>query len=674
MELSVIIVNYNVRRFLESALTSVRRALEGIESEVFVVDNASDDGSAEMVRAKFPEVHLLENTRNLGFARANNLALAQARGRFLLLLNPDTLVQEDTFRVMLAFFRQTSDAGIAGCRILNPDGSFQLPCRRSFPTPWVAFTKTFGLSALFPKSHLFGQYNLTFLSDEATYPVDAVSGSFMMVRREAYEKVGGLDEDFFMYGEDLDWCYRVMQAGFRVYYVHTTKIIHFKGESTRRSDIDEIRLFYQAMQLFVRKHLSRSRPVLILLNLGIFVRETAASIARLRIPVLFALLDALLVVLAILAGEYLYFGEFFHFPARAYPSVWIAPAALIVLLSAAAGLYTMRRFALARAMGVVATGYIFISASVFFIKDFAFSRAVVLIAGFLTLCLLPGWRLGARLLGGHGGRKSLFGRRTVIVGTGPSAQEVLRRLRARVDDGYDVLGFIDTSRRRIGEKIAGIEVIGSVDNVAKVLDERRVGEVIFSTDGLPYEQILSVIAQSKNRSMNFRLVGGNLEAIIGKTRIDELDTLPLVDIDYNIHRLSHRFVKRLMDIVIAALLLVTVYPFVRLRRGVAGSSPLLLLPGVLRGQLSLVGLPIDKAPKDSAEGGAPKAYLGPEGLTGLVQLNERADLDEEERERYTLYYAKNQSLILDLEIIAKSLLARRTQTRRMSGGGRQWQK
>lgn len=659
MELSVIIVNYNVRQFLESALTSVRRALEGIDSEVFVVDNASDDGSAEMVRAKFPEVRLLENGVNLGFARANNLALRLSHGRFLLLLNPDTVVQEDTFRVMLAFFRETSDAGIAGCRILNPDGSFQLPCRRSFPTPWVAFTKTFGLSALFPRSQIFGQYNLTFLSEEATYPVDAVSGSFMMVRREAYEKVGGLDEDFFMYGEDLDWCYRVMQAGFRVYYVHTTKIIHFKGESTKRSDIDEIKVFYQAMQLFVRKHLSRSRPVLLLLNLGIFVRAAAASLARLKGPMLYALLDAVLVTLAIVAGEYIYFGAVFHFPSRAYPLVWIVPASLIVLLSAAAGLYTTARFALLRAMGVVATSYVCISASVFFVKDFAFSRAVVLIAGSLTLCLLPGWRLGVRLMGRHGTRKSLFGRRTVIVGTGPSAQEVLRRLRARVDDGYDVLGFIDTSRRRIGEKIAGVEVIGSVDNVAKVLDERRVGEVIFSTDGLSYEQILSVIAQSKHRSMNFRLVPGSLEAIIGKTRIDELDTLPLVDIEYNIHRFSHRFVKRLLDIALSSVLLLTVYPVLRLqgRRSKGRGSVLLLLPDVLRGRLSFVGLPLGGTSGGAKEG--PKGYLGPEGLTGLVQLNERADLDSEERERYTLYYAKNQSLILDLEIIAKSLRTRR---------------
>jgi GT2 family glycosyltransferase len=660
MTLSVIIVNYNVRQFLENALASIERALEGIEGEVFVVDNASGDGSADMVKTKFPRVCLIESSENVGFARANNIALRRARGEFILLINPDTVVQEDTFRVMLQFFRDVPRAGIAGCRILNPDGSFQLPCRRSFPTPWVAFTKIFGLAGLFPKSKLFGRYNLTYLSEDETYPVDAVSGSFMMVSREAYGKVGGLDESFFMYGEDLDWCYRIGMAGFRVYYVHTTKIIHFKGESTKRSDIDEIRLFYQAMQLFVRKHFGRSRTVLLFLNLGILTRASAASMARLARPIQIALPDAVLAVGALIAGEYLYWGGLFRFPSYAYPMVWIVPTALIVILSASAGLYTTARFSATRSFTAVASAYVILSASVFFVKAFAFSRAVVIIAGLLSLALLPGWRLGVRLFGRAGSRTSVFGRRTIIVGTGASAQQVLRKLRARVDDGYDVLGFIDTSLRRVGEKVAGVEIIGSVDNVGKVIDEHRVGEVIFSTDGLSYENILSVIARSRNRSINFRLVPGSLESIIGKTSIDELDTLPLVDIEYNIHHPVNRLVKRLTDIAVASLLLVTVYPLRRLfrRDRDAHDSLILLIPDVLRGRVSLVGLPLGDGGRAGKQPGTTD-YLGPEGLTGLLQIHSREDLDPEERERYKLYYAKNQSLMLDMQIIAKSLFNRR---------------
>ena len=659
MTLSVIIVNYNVRQFLENALASIARALEGIDGEVFVVDNASSDGSADMVRAKFPSVCLIESDRNLGFARANNVALQRARGEFLLLINPDTVVQEDTFRVMLRFFAEVPDAGLAGCKILNPDGTFQLPCRRSFPTPWVAFTKIFGLSALFPKSRLFGRYNLTYLDEDETYPVEAIGGAFMMLRREAYEKSGGLDESFFMYGEDLDWCYRIGQAGYRVYYVHATKIIHFKGESTKRSDIDEIKHFYEAMQLFVRKHFNRSRTGLAFLSLGIIVRASAASLARLVRPLRLAVPDAVLTVAALLAAEYIHWGVLFRFPSYAYPLVWIVPASLVVMLSAAGGVYTTARNSVGRSLLAVASSYVLVSAIVFFVKEFAFSRAVVIIAGTLSLVLLPGWRVALMLLGRGGTRSSVFGRRTLIVGTGPSAQKVLRKLRSRVDDGYDVVGFIDMSLRRIGEKVAGVEIVGSIDNVGKVIDEHRVGEVIFSTEGISYQTILSVIARSRNRSLNFRLVPGSLESIIGKSSIDELDTLPLVDIEYNIHDPVNRFVKRVADIGLSLLLMVTAYPLARLRRGeTAHASPMLLVPDVLRGKISLVGLPIGE--KDGVPGSREQAsYLGPEGLTGLVQVHEKQGLDPEERERYKLYYAKNQSLMLDLQIMLRSLFRRR---------------
>lgn len=664
MDLSVIIVNYNVRQFLENALTSIYRAMEGVQGEVFVVDNASDDGSIEMVKTKFPQVLLIENKANVGFAKANNTAMKHAKGRYLLLLNPDTIVQEDTFNVMVEFFDENQDAGLAGCKILNPDGTFQLPCRRSFPTPWVAFTKIFGLSTLFPKSRLFGQYNLTYLSEDETYEVDAVSGSFMFLRREAYEKVGGLDETFFMYGEDLDWCYRVSKSAYKVYYVHSTKIIHFKGESTRRSEIDEIRMFYQAMQLFVEKHFSTSVVVEVLLTIGIVLRAALAMLTKTSRPLFIALVDFVLVDLALILAEYFYFGRLFRFPEYAYPIVWTVPPLVVVVSMYFSGVYTTRRHSVSRTVLAVVVSYTVISATIFFFKNFAFSRAVVLISGFINFLVLPGWRLMFGLFTGRrsGSRKSLFGRPTVIVGTGPSAQEVLKKLRARVDDGYDVVGFIDMSRKNIGEKIAGVEIVGSIDNVGKVIAERKVSEVIFSTDGLAYTDILSVIARSNDRSVNFRLVPNSLEAIIGKTRIDDLDTLPLVEIEYNIHNPGNKLAKRVFDIAASGFGLFFFYPFVRFLNSKPTTEGFVrsvrLLPDVFFGRMSLVGRPLSES-DDVPPTGSPisgQSYLGPKGLTGLVQINRRADLEPEEIERYKLYYAKNQSLILDVEIMVKSLL------------------
>ena len=280
LDLSIIIVNYNVKEFLQNLLYSIEKASTNITKEVIVVDNASDDGSVNLIKEKFPSVKLIENQSNVGFGIANNQALKMANGKFLLLINPDAVVSEDTFDKMICFFKKNPDAGLAGCKILNPDGTLQLACRRSFPGPWTSFCKVTGLSNLFPGSKLFARYNLTYLDIDRTYEVDAISGSFMMIRREVYEKVGGFDEHFFMYGEDLDLSYRIKQAGYKVFYVHTTQIIHYKGESTRRSSLDETKVFYEAMHLFVKKHFSSSFIIEVILRAAIVVRSILAFLGK----------------------------------------------------------------------------------------------------------------------------------------------------------------------------------------------------------------------------------------------------------------------------------------------------------------------------------------------------------------------------------------------------------
>jgi GT2 family glycosyltransferase len=665
LKLSIIIVNYNVRPFLESALVSVQKAMEGIDGEVIVVDNASDDGSAEMLRQRFPDVRLIVNGKNLGFAAANNVALKTSQGEQILLLNPDTLIQEDTLRVMINFLDNHPDVGLAGCKVLNPDGSFQLACRRSFPTPWVAFTKIAGLSSIFPRSPLFARYNLTYLDPEQAYEVDAVSGSFMFVRRTAVDAAGGLDEQFFMYGEDLDWCYRIKKEGWKIFYTPATQIIHYKGESARRSDIDEVKLFYQAMHLFVKKHFKRGFFPPFILGLGIAVREWVAFLVRIARPLRAAILDLLFVNLALLLAELVWFGELFRLPAHAYPVTTTVPWLIIAMAMYSMGAYTTRKLSISRAAGAVLVGYVILSALTFFFKQYGFSRMVVLISGAISMMFLPGWRLAASaLLSPEHRRKSLFGRRTIIVGTEVSGQEVLRKLRARIDDGYDVVGFIDVNRRRVGEQIAGVEILGSIDNIGKVIQEQKASDVIFSTDNLAYSDILSVIGRARNKSVNFRLVPNSLEVIIGKTHIDQLDDIPLIEIEYNIDRGLNRLLKRCFDLAGSSILLLLVYPWVALGK-VPGKEAgkfrkrMLQLPRVFDGSMSLVGPP-PPASGASLNGsvGSP-VFLGKPGLTGLIQINDRADLTAEEAEKYNLYYAKNQSLLLDLEIILKTLLGKR---------------
>ncbi|MFC1553722.1 glycosyltransferase family 2 protein [candidate division KSB1 bacterium] len=254
VQLSIIIVSYNAKDYLEKALLTVQFAVSGFSSEIFVVDNASDDGSPDMIKEKFPDVILIENNVNTGFARANNAALKRSEGKFILLLNPDTIVKENTFKIVFKAFEEYPEAGAAGCKILNEDGSLQLSCRRSIPTPWITFTRMLGLSRIFPQSRIFAKYNLTYLDADEVAEVEALSGAFIMVRREVLDKTGYLDEQFFMYGEDLDWCYRISQAGYKIIYYPKTSITHYKGRSTDMKTWAQVKVFYEAMSKFSAKH------------------------------------------------------------------------------------------------------------------------------------------------------------------------------------------------------------------------------------------------------------------------------------------------------------------------------------------------------------------------------------------------------------------------------------
>lgn len=253
MELSVIIVSFNVRNFLKQCLLSVKKASENIDCEIFVVDNNSADDSCIMVEQEFPEIILLKNKVNSGFSAANNQAIKLAKGRFILLLNPDTLIENDTLIKCINFMNGHPDAGAMGVRMINGEGRFLPESKRALPTPKTAFFKIFGLSFLFPKSRLFNRYYLSHIDSLETSMAEIISGAFMLIRWEALGKTGFLDEDFFMYGEDIDLSYRLTKAGYNNYYFPETQIIHFKGKSTSRDNFTDILHFYKAMRIYVRK-------------------------------------------------------------------------------------------------------------------------------------------------------------------------------------------------------------------------------------------------------------------------------------------------------------------------------------------------------------------------------------------------------------------------------------
>ena len=253
MKLTVIIVNYNVKYYLEQCLTSVRRAIGGLEAEVVVVDNHSRDGSVEYLRSRFPEVTFIESNHNLGFARANNMAIRQSRADYVLLLNPDTLVGEQVLTDVIAFMDEHPKAGAAGVQMLKVNGEKANESRRGLPTPMTAFYKMTGLCRRYPRHPRFGHYYMGYLPWDEPARIEVVSGAFMMIRRSVLDEVGLLDEDFFMYGEDIDLSYRILKGGYENWYV-PVRIVHYKGESTEKSSFRYVHVFYKAMLIFFRKH------------------------------------------------------------------------------------------------------------------------------------------------------------------------------------------------------------------------------------------------------------------------------------------------------------------------------------------------------------------------------------------------------------------------------------
>lgn len=277
--LSIIIVNYNAATFLRKCLNSIYSETK-IPFEVWVVDNNSTDTSVAMIRQNFQNVNLIVNNENIGFAKANNQALTKCSGDYILLLNPDTLILGNAIGKVFDFISTNPAIGICGCKVLNEDGTLQLACRRSIPTPLVAFFRLTGLSRLFSKSKIMAKYNLTYLDPDISHEVDAVSGSFLMMRKKVIGNIGLLDETFFMYGEELDWCYRAKKAGWKVMYYPNSAVLHYKGQSSKYNSRKASFEFYRSMYLFHKKHFAEKYNPLI--NIIIYTAITLKALTSWR--------------------------------------------------------------------------------------------------------------------------------------------------------------------------------------------------------------------------------------------------------------------------------------------------------------------------------------------------------------------------------------------------------
>ena len=558
MDLSVVLLSYNTRDLTAQALRTVVDASAGLEVEIFVVDNDSHDGSADMVAEKFPQVKLLRNAENLGFAAGNNVALRQVSGRHVLLLNTDTIVRRDTLRTMVEFLDAHLDVGALGCKILNPDGTLQYDCKRGFPTPMAAIYKLTGLSRLFPKSPRFARYDMTYVDEDETAEVDALSGSCTMVRKETMDQVGLLDEDYFMYGEDLDWYFRMHKAGWKTYYLPTTEIIHFRGESGRAHQWSILYRKTAAMSIFVHKNMRDSYRFfpLWLLHLGIAFYGLYSVAVHLAKKIALPALDGILVLIGLKLGLDLRY----HAALRslmqdierlglqlgldAYPTHWPVPPAYTdfewfliyavplctwLLAFYLVGLYRRHRFSVLRSAVAVAAGFTAIITMVFFFKAYNFSRLAAGAAWVFNTALIAGWRAGAQWFLQTRSGSPLNRRRTLLVGADDETARFLAHLEKAGGLLYEVIGLVGQRQEERGLLVAGKQVVGLVEDLERLVEDYAIEELIFTSSHIAHS-LLASGATWRRRNMRIHLVPGPIETLLGGREPKNFADLPLVEI------------------------------------------------------------------------------------------------------------------------------------------------
>ncbi|MDG5768010.1 glycosyltransferase [Balneolales bacterium ANBcel1] len=689
VDISIVIVNYNVKEFVANLLGSLEKAAHGLKLQIFVVDNASSDGSAGYLKKRYPDVNYILNNDNIGFGRANNQAIRQARGKYTLLINPDTIVRQDTLTVMFRHLEDHPDTAAAGCKILNPDGTFAPESRRSVPTPMSALYKMVGLPRLFPNSSRFSAYYLGGTDENTAGPVPVLSGAFMFFRTDVLKELDGFDEQFFMYGEDIDLCYRVQKKGWKIDYQPATSIIHYKGESTKKENLDYVITFNKAMYQFFKKHYSFGYTFFfrIFILSGIVVKGLISylnTIARKVFqPVVdLFVLNILIIVLFVWRYEIpiVSIAERFHLQ---FLSVNVLLSLLFLAAALYHELYGKNRYsipAVIKSTGIAFAGVVLIT---FFLRDFAFSRLILLLSAMGGVIILSAMRMikinRSRKAPGVPG--SFLSRKVLLAGINDRTPELIRKLRSRPDWNYQLVGLVTREPNYHRDEVDNVPVIGDLSSVLKLVKYHKVDEIIFTLPAVDHDQILRTISELRETNVFPRIVADSLDYIVGKTNVEYLDDLPVIDADLSYFTRWNIFLKRLLDLTVSTPLILVMAPVFTLPailrhhkkksveinisdtkkhtislflpyRESRWMNRFLLLWYVWIGRISLVGSPIipDRVPHF--------ANVKP-GLCGLRQLSENQLYHEEEKVRYELYYLQNYSVWLDLDLILKTLIYRR---------------
>lgn len=623
----MVIVNYNVRAYLEQCLHTVVKAMEGIAGEIYVVDNQSTDGSVEMVRDRFPAVKLIANRDNVGFSRANNQAIRLAKGEFVLLLNPDTVVGEDVFRSVLRFMDGKPTCGGLGVKMIDGTGRFLPESKRGLPTPQVAFFKIIGLTRLFPKSKIFGRYHLGHLPEDEAAPIEILSGACMFLRRKTLDEVGLLDESFFMYGEDIDLSYRITLGGYENWYFPEARIIHYKGESTKKSSVNYVFVFYNAMAIFAQKHFTQRSAGIFptLINGSIYLSAAGAIAVRFLSRALLPILDFLsvLLVLAFLPLA----------PARWSLAPELGLDVVLGLLAVALmGLFggydrPVRLWRPLLGMGLLLV-MAWASRSALSVDDRETLSMALVIATATMLMLFVRVTLHVLRFNGYGMRRRE--RERILALGSESESNAALALLWQTHYGLGWTGILSP------EKVAS-----DPTTLLRKVRNKRVGAVVFCAKDMPWRSMIRYMELLRSSRAELKIAQPGVAAIIGPSSIESLHDLYILE-GPALNGASSRRGKRITDILIA-LLLIPAFPIAAF----LVESPKLLaqrIVAVLGGRKSWVGY----AAQSSGSARLPNLVPGILDTTGPF---EGAAQDPLVVHRLNVLYAKDYSPLNDLRII-----------------------
>jgi len=649
MKLSIVIVNYNVKYFLEQCLHSVRKAIKSIDAEVFVVDNNSVDGSLEMLNQKFPDVKLIANKENVGFSMANNQAINQSLGEYVLLLNPDTVVEDDTFKKVIQFMNDHTDAGGLGVKMVDGKGNFLPESKRGLPTPSVAFYKVFGFSKILPKSKLFGKYHLGYLDKEEIHEVDILSGAFMLLRKSVLDKTGLLDETFFMYGEDIDLSYRITLAGYKNYYFPNTRIIHYKGESTKKGSVNYVVVFYKAMIIFARKHFSTKNAWIFsfLINMAVYFRAFIAIINRFLSKAALPLTDAILLFGGIL-GIKNYWEHNVIFPyGGEYPVEIVSVAIPIYILIWLFSVYMSGGYDKPVRLPKLFQG-LFIGSIVILTfyallpESFRFSRALIVFGAIWVFISMMGLRILLHIFKVKNFRLGInLNKRYAIVGNKDEPERVAELLR-KSDMSPGLIGLIYTEEP--GNSLEGN--LGHIDQLKEIIKIYKIDEVIFCAKDLPSHTIIDYMSGLNVAQVEYKIAPPESLSIIGSNSINTSGDIYIIELD-SISKPNNKRSKRLLDVLVSIVLFVLSPVLFFLNKQPFGFILNILL--VLLGKKSWVGFQVTS---DTSSHKLPQIKTGVLHPTDLIKSD---NVSADTINRLNLLYARNYKVLNDINIILNGI-------------------